>query len=546
MSDANKNKPSKPPSKTSPSYELRSKTTGDSLNSRTKVVHTPLGRGRPPTHDPNKSGPNAIDDSDPKSPTASGTIAKSTDLPPRRRKESIDKILDENMAKENSSSTQGSRSPSQNQTITANEKQIDLAMELHKIKQVINHLINDKTSTGAIPKIPIKFRKSNETLSERANERSKTIQSKTIGDDGSSSDIESDLQSFSRQKRNVREQRNKTVTSSSEELSDNQSVYSRQRANSSQRTSFTVRNEMDKWGLRFDNSNKSLPIKSFLFRVKTLKEAYGYNSAHVCKYFHLLLSGEPLNWYYQFLGKHRNVTWKSLKKEILERFRSNQNDLKISNKMQSLKQGKDSFEQFYNEICALNHSLDVPKTDEEIISILRENMDDGIRQRVFSCETSSLTKFLHLCNEAYDDVIKFRQSRKDYYASKSNRINEIEHLSLDDDIDILETKLSKLRESKVKPLPNVRVNPVLKIDELSIEEIDEIFNQTRSHKLRNNDRLTCFNCGKQGHGFVFCPEDKIGIFCYRCGERDVKTADCQKCSNLNDYRSDQQNGSSRS
>lgn len=559
MPENSKNKPEKPSNKNLPTYELRSKTTDSpknteySLKPKAKVVHTPIGRGKGSTSkNPDKSGPNAMDNSEIQNSASSITsnTVKTVDFPPRRRKESIDEILNANMSKETQNSSYGSQGSqgSQNKILSVTENsepQNDLATELNKIKLVINHLINEQSSTGAIPKIPKEMRRTSNIASKQETAKSNTV--RVTADDELSSDIESDFQSFLRQRRKAKQQRNKTATSSSEELSDNKSVHSRVRVASSQRSSLTVRNEMDKWGLRFDNSHKSLPIKSFLFRVKTLKDAYGYDSDHVCKYFHLLLSGEPLNWYYQFLSTHRNITWKILKKEILERFRSNQNDLKISNKMQNLKQGKDSFEQFYNEICALNHSLDVPKTDEEIISILRENMDDGIRQRVFSCETSSLTKFLHLCNDAYEDVIKVRQARKDFYNNnKINRISEIDQFSVDDDINILEARLSKIRESKMKSLPNVRVNPILNIDELSIEEIDEIFNQTRSHKLRNNDRLTCFNCEKQGHGFVFCPEDKIGIFCYRCGKRDVKTIDCPKCSDLNGNRSEHQNGSSRS
>lgn len=287
---------------------------------------------------------------------------------------------------------------------------------------------------------------------------------------------------------------------------------------------------MDKWNIRFDNLQGGLSIKSFLFRVKTLKNAYGYSSEHVCKYFHLLLSGEPLNWYYQFLGKHRRVDWKKLKREMLERFKTSQSDLKISNKMQNRKQGKDSFEAYYNEVCAMNHSLDFPKSDEEIISILRENMDDGIRQRIFACQTTNLTKFLHLCNDAYDDVCKVRQYRKEYFNSRSNKINEIDQISLDDDLDVLEAKLSKLRASKPKEIGKPKIHPCLHIYELSLDEIDEVFKQTKIHKLRNNDNLTCYNCFKKGHGFVFCPEEKLDVFCYRCGKRDYKTINCPKCS----------------
>lgn len=43
------------------------------------------------------------------------------------------------------------------------------------------------------------------------------------------------------------------------------------------------------------------------------------------------------------------------------------------------------------------------------------------------------------------------------------------------------------------------------------------------------DELGCFNCLRHGHLFKDCPEDRNGIFCYRCGRRDVRAADAHQC-----------------
>ncbi|KAK0171504.1 hypothetical protein PV327_011182, partial [Microctonus hyperodae] len=39
--------------------------------------------------------------------------------------------------------------------------------------------------------------------------------------------------------------------------------------------------------------------------------------------------------------------------------------------------------------------------------------------------------------------------------------------------------------------------------------------------------IICFNCGNKGHRFRTCTE-KRRTFCYRCGEKDVKSTDCAK------------------
>lgn len=43
------------------------------------------------------------------------------------------------------------------------------------------------------------------------------------------------------------------------------------------------------------------------------------------------------------------------------------------------------------------------------------------------------------------------------------------------------------------------------------------------------EELGCFNCLRHGHYFKDCPEERNGIFCYRCGRRDVRVADSHQC-----------------
>lgn len=545
------------------SYALRRRSDIQAPKKMGGLGRTPnLGRGRGTPITTTQLGPIRQDKSLPIQSTAALGKKKTPDpeaLELQARSQSINDLLNSQLGiqtentdggdpSRNSSMASKSSSTSVNASNLQNNPQPvyegDLVADVNKMKLIINHMLNNKAPSGAIPKNSARMRDHEHRVLDDPIGRTtgENAPSSDADDVENDEDLKGEFLEFLKYKRLQKEKvnrKNRRSSSSSRseecnpqpsdhrdsESSDHEPV--RQQPN--RRNFFNKRNEMDKWNIRFDNLQGGLSIKTFLFRVKTLKNAYNYSSDHVCKYFHILLSGEPLNWYYQFLGKHRRVVWKTLKREMLDRFKTNQSDLKISNRMQNRKQGKDSFEVYYNDICAMNHSLDFPKSDEEIISILRENMDDAIRQRIFSCQTTNLTKFLHLCNDAYEDVCRVRQTRN-YFNSRPSKISEIDQISLDDDIELLEAKLSKLRASKSKEVQTPKVNPFINVDELSLEEIDEIFKQTKTHKLRNNDRLTCFNCHKVGHGFMFCSEDKVGLFCYRCGTRDVKTINCPTCS----------------
>lgn len=529
----------------------KASSTTSSVNSKTmaNVVHSPMGRGRGAINISAKNGgPNGLN-----LPFSNITTQSSGNL-------NLTSVSTQLSEPENfgfgasglESFSNHSSFPKDNETtLKSNSPPIDsrqaptngnLVSEIQKMKLVINHLLNEKSHTGAIPKIPVELRSN-----QSRNTSSNVVADQNV-EDTSNSEVQNlakEFQEFLAFKRH-RQQASRTNTASEGEInsdstneSDNQENIRQARPNS--RSNYRICNEMDKWGFKFDNLNSSLSIKAFLFRVNTLKNTYGYRSSDICKYFHVLLRGEPLNWYYQFLSRNPNPTWQILQEKILERFKSNQTDLKI---MQNRKQGKESFESFYNDICSLYHSMEYPKSDKEIIAILRDNMDDLIRQRIFSTETSSLTKFLHICNDAYDDVCRFRQTRKDFYNSRVQKVSEIDEISIDDDLEVLEAKLMNAQKKRSKC--NVNRSIMLNIDELSLEEIDEVFKRTKDHRMKNNENVICYNCEKKGHGFVFCPLDRDGIFCFKCGKREVKLPNCPNCQGLNPKGSEKFEGRSRS
>lgn len=523
--------------------KLPHKTTKSGTSTGTmSVQHSPFGRGRgAPVINPKNGGPNG---------------APILDLAPRKvteeeRENQTQSSEPDNLGFEDSRGASGGGSPTSKnkpsddgRKTPENPENSDLVSEIQKMKLVINHLLNQKQHTGAIPKVPAELRMT-QSENRQANIESESQESEQEHSSAEIPTLVREFEEFLKLKRRILPPSRSHTSSESEGVSvtANESDHRRNapQARRSRRAQPRTCNEMDKWGFKFDNLKGGLSVKAFLFRVNTLKNTYEYRSEDVCKYFHVLLRGEPLDWYYQMLSSEPNPSWQTLQAKLLDRFKSNQTDLKIIRQMQNRRQGKESFESFYNDICSLNHSMEYPKSDKEIISILRENMDDLIRQRIFATETTSLTKFLHICNDAYDDVCRFRQTRKDFYNQRSHKVSEIDEISMDDDIEVLEAKLKNAQRKRSQS----HVNRSINIDELSLDEIDEIFKQTKAHKTKTNEKLTCYNCEKSGHGFMFCPLDRVGIFCYKCGKKEVKTSNCPKCKLLNSKGSETFDGNSR-
>lgn len=254
--------------------------------------------------------------------------------------------------------------------------------------------------------------------------------------------------------------------------------------------------EMDRWPIRFDGTG----VQKFIKRLNRLQRSYGYSDETVAKYFHLLVEGKAANWFWIYCDEYEDVDLNHMKVEMGRVFKSEDTDMSLMTRMYERKQGNESFETFYYDILDINYSMKKPLTDPQVIEILRTNMNDEVRQRIFTYETKDRTKYFHKANGAYKDVLRAKEKKKEVFGnSRVRRINEI-------DFEDLST--------------------------LEIEEISSKLNNWRSKRAP----LTCFNCHSPDHLLRDCPEEISRFFCFKCGLDGYATPKCPKCS-LNSPRS---------
>lgn len=251
--------------------------------------------------------------------------------------------------------------------------------------------------------------------------------------------------------------------------------------------------EMKSWPIRFSKGDG----KQFWSNVENFQELYGYEDKIVFKYFHQLLEGHAVQWYIQFCAEYKHSNLSQLKAEFCRNFKSTETDVALISTMYAHKQGRDSFEKFYNEIIDKNFTLKNPLSNEQIIEILKSNMDDEVRQRIFTFETTDRVAFFHKANKAYLDVCQTRERRKNFYDNKfSRKINELD------------------------------------FEDLSFNEIEVISSKVNTWKSKRS----CFNCHSDKHFLPNCPEDITRFFCFKCGKEGYATPKCPTC-NLNQRRS---------
>lgn len=275
--------------------------------------------------------------------------------------------------------------------------------------------------------------------------------------------------------------------------SSNSSYESYRRSSPPKRSTRRRENEkclIHTWPISFDGSN----VKTFLKKLNKLQESYGYDDELVLKFFYLLVKGKADRWYWRYLDEFPHPTLHHLRSEMARTFKTEETELSIISKMYERKQGKDTFEVFYNDILDLNFQMDRPLSDPQIIEILRNNVDDEVLQRIFSFYTQDKIEFYHKANRAYKDVCKLREKRKEFYfrSQKNRNVSELD------------------------------------FDDFSSGEIEEISAQLNNWKNKRSN-LKCFNCQSKDHMLNNCPEDITKVFCFKCGKEGFLSPKCPDC-----------------
>lgn len=277
---------------------------------------------------------------------------------------------------------------------------------------------------------------------------------------------------------------------SDSQQSDGDNVSNHSRSNNRRHNS-NFRCEMGQWPIKFNGTG----VQKFLKKLNRLQKSYGYDDATVAKYFHLLVEGRAADWYWMYCDEYEDVVLKHLKVELAKRFKSEETDMTLLTRMYERKQGRDSFCKFYDDVLDINFSMKSPLDDSQIIEILRTNMDDEVRQRIFTYETKDRTKFYHKANSAYLDVCKSREKRSHFnaYPKVQRRVNEID------------------------------------FEELSAGEVEEI--STKINNWKQKRALKCYNCHAEDHLLRKCPVPITRFFCFVCGLEGVIYPQCPKCLN---------------
>lgn len=246
-------------------------------------------------------------------------------------------------------------------------------------------------------------------------------------------------------------------------------------------------NELQKWGLQYDGTNRSYTVEDFVFRVETLKNNFNCSWDVVMKGFHHLVTGNASAWFWSFRMKYPVCEWNVFKTHIIQKFRNFESDFEIQRKIMERRQlPNESADTFISEIFKLKNQMRIHVAEYELVRIVKDNLKDGLAQLIFPIKIDSLDQLLEECKRAERNISK-----------RSNR----------------------------PVMPNYRRVNEMEFNEYLEDEPEFQLEAFKQDKLPAK-QLICWNCKAAGHSFIECPVVQRSVFCYKCGFENVTSPTC--------------------
>lgn len=255
------------------------------------------------------------------------------------------------------------------------------------------------------------------------------------------------------------------------------------------RVTFTIQN----WNIQFDGSCNGLSVDEFLYRIRTLtREHLNDNFAHICKNLPILLNGKAKEWYWRYHKSVESIQWNEFCGALRGQFKDLRSDFDLKEAIRGRKMRPgESFDSFYDSICAIADKLRQSIPEEEMVEILIRNLRPEIRHELL-----------------YVPIFTIGHLRK-LVQMRENLLN---------------SQRAQFSSHNVSGRRNVAE---LCQDEEATEDIrpDAFVDAIK----RDPSTVKCWNCDEIGHYWDDCLKDRT-VFCYGCGTRKVYKPQCVRCS----------------
>lgn len=279
---------------------------------------------------------------------------------------------------------------------------------------------------------------------------------------------------------------------------------------------------INQWPIRFSGDNRGMNLLEFLASLSMFQESERVSDTEMKVSVYHLLYGRARLWYHSihdYLHSWQEVVLE-MKKEFLP---ANYNYLLFCDILGRTQKSNETFGEYITHMQALFKCLEIPIAGSHKLFIVQRNLLPKYATSIAPLEIESLQHLIDACRRIDNAVstsnrgftsLPFQQysqfSRQRSFSNNNNNhhqynVNEVEEKWDAPEVNAMRrgdnnNRFLNRRSEATNILPN------------------------------NNESQRCWNCNQNGHRFKDCRNSRNGVFCYRCGARDVVVNNCRKCA----------------
>lgn len=248
---------------------------------------------------------------------------------------------------------------------------------------------------------------------------------------------------------------------------------------------------VNQWRFGFSGDGSGLHLYDFLSQVELYQRSEGIEDEEMVYSIIHLLSGRARLWYMSVCDQYH--TWNQVVRAMKKEFLPANYDFHLINDINNRSQKKEeSFAEFITHMKALFRCLAIPIDEDYKLFVVQKNLLPKYALAIAPLHLNSLEELCEACR------------RIDNATAMTNRM-------------VFSMPFERPLRSDVYAMQQA-TQP----SNSSYESSQNFGYRGQTHK--------CWNCASTGHSHRECPRPRSGVFCYKCGARNVVTSRCQRCS----------------
>lgn len=291
---------------------------------------------------------------------------------------------------------------------------------------------------------------------------------------------------------------------------------------------------VNQWRISFSGESSSnkydLQIHEFLQQVKLFQRAENISDNDLLGEVAHLLNGRARKWYLN--NFNRINSWLEFEREIKREFLPYGHNFALLSEIDRYKQSAGQpIGAFLTEIESKYNALTINIDEEQKLYTIQKNLSPAYAAAVATADVQTIEGLRHICKRidsvqpATDRNVRRpgndnQRSRNSFSARPRNQafvLDETEKLDEEtenSENDEDEPEIFFVKRDLAQAKRKQEADPVKRKDE---------------SKSKPTTNRTCFSCDKPGHGWKECPEPREKIFCYRCGNKGIRSFECKRC-----------------